>query len=184
MEIVKVKSENGIRTVEITTDKKKETAKPKFDWAKNEKEIREKIKKKNEEIREIMMDYLITEKTEYERDLEYIKKKEGAYEKYIRANWPEVLQPTARTVTYEKWQTVVFIEDGWNVRLIKNIKVGKNEYGDRYGKIKGVIFSIESPDEVNDEIKMGINKGTKDELYQAVMKHNALVCDINKMVRW
>lgn len=179
MEIVKCKSENGIKTVKIEREIKIE--KPVFDWAKNEREIRERDRKQNEDIKEIFMEFLISEK---DKDLEYIKSKEGCYERYIRTYWPEVLKQTERDKTIEKWQTVVFIEDGWNVRLIKNIKVRVSESGYRYGIVKGRVFNIDEPDEVADEIKMGINKGTRQELYMAVLKNNALVCDINKMLEW
>lgn len=176
MKFEKVKSETGVKFVKVKSEKdeteKPESMKPEI----NEKEKR--VKEKEKMIYEILKTFCAKEK---DRDAEYIKRMEGRYERYIRKYFPEVLVRKEINHSYDKKETVIFM-DNREIYAIKNITVYYDGiFGEKIIKIKNYYFNVNEPEIVNEKIKYKEKEMDRKDLYMARIKTGAIMCDIAQM---
>lgn len=167
MKLEKVKSETGVKFVKVKSEKD-ETEKP--------ESVKPEISEKEKMIYEILKTFCAEEK---DRDAEYIKRMEGRYEKYIRKYFPEVLEKKEYGKIWHKKENVIFYYKG-KILAVKYINVYRNGEEKRFniGKFN---FRLKQPETVEKKITFKNKEMEAKELYKAVIKLGAIMCDVKEM---
>lgn len=167
MKLEKVKSETGVKFVKVKSEKD-ETEKP--------ESVKPEISEKEKMIYEILKTFCAEEK---DRDAEYIKRMEGRYEKYIRKYFPEVLEKKEYEKIWHKKENVIFYYKG-KILAVKYINVYRNGEEKRFniGKFN---FRLKQPETVEKKITFKNKEMEAKELYKAVIKLGAIMCDVKEM---
>lgn len=114
-----------------------------------------------------------------DKDEEYIKSKEGCYEKYIRTYFPEVLEKKEYGKIWHKKENVIFYYEG-KILAIKYINVYRNGDEKRFN-IGKYNFRLKQPETVEKKITFKNKEMEAKELYKAVIKLGAIMCDVKEM---
>lgn len=164
----KVKGQKGLVFVKVEKDEteKTESVKPEI----NETDEKEKM------IYEILKTFCAEEK---DRDAEYIKRMEGRYEKYIRKYFPEVLEKKEYGKIWHKKENIIFYYNG-KILAVKYINVYRNGDEKRFN-IGKYNFRLKQPETVEKKITFKNKEMEAKELYKAVIKLGAIMCDVKEM---
>lgn len=163
----KVKAQDGVKIIELKSEKQEPVK-------------CEKRKTKDREKENLIIKILKAFEKEKEDPIEeYLKKVDGRYERYIRKYFEDVLIPAEKKLKYGKKETVIFYHEG-KIILIKSITVYR-ENKKRTLRIKDFIFNVKSPKTVTDKIKYEEKEMKKEDLYRAIIKTNAIMCDVKQM---
>lgn len=167
MRIEKVKGEKGLKLVKVKTEKVK---------TEKVKSVKPKIDEKEKMIYEILKTFCVEKK---DPDVEYMEKAEGRYEKYIRKYFPEVLEKKEYGKIWHKKENVIFYYKG-KILAIKYINVYRNGEEKRFniGKFN---FRLKQPETVEKKITFKNKEMEAKELYKAVIKLGAIMCDVKEM---
>lgn len=167
MRIEKVKGEKGLKLVKVKTEKVK---------TEKVKSVKPKIDEKEKMIYEILKTFCVEKK---DPDVEYMEKVEGRYEKYIRTYFPEVLEKKEYGKIWHKKENVIFYYKG-KILAIKYIDVYRN--GDEKRFNIGIYnFRLKQPETVEKKITFKNKEMEAKELYKAVIKLGAIMCDVKEM---
>lgn len=167
MRIEKVKSEKGLKLVEVKTEKVK---------PEKVQSVKPKINEKEKMIIKILEAF---EKEKKDPDVEYLEKVEGRYEKYIRTYFPEVLEKKEYGKIWHKKENVIFYYKG-KILAIKYINVYRNGEEKRFN-IGKYNFRLKQPETVEKKITFKNKEMEAKELYKAVIKLGAIMCDVKEM---
>lgn len=170
----KVKGEKGIEFVSVGEE---------YGRVKNKKVKNEKVKNKKVMSEKIKMIIAILKEFEKEiesRDEIYLKRKKGCYEKYIKKNFPDTLEPEKYDKKYGNKKAVVFM-DSKKIYAIKNITV-YYDGGEKTARIKKYTINIKRPEFVEEKLNYRGKIIKRDDLYRAILKTNTITCDVWEMV--
>lgn len=167
MRIEKVKGEKGLKLVKVKTEKVK---------TEKMKSVKPEIDEKEKMIIKILEAF---EKEKKDPDVEYMEKVEGRYEKYIRAYFPEVLEKKEYGKIWHKKENIIFYYNG-KILAVKYINVYRNGDEKRFniGKFN---FRLKQPETVENKITFKNKEMEAKELYKAVIKLGAIMCDVKEM---
>lgn len=174
----KVKGEKGIKYIPVMSEKLQKQKSVKNKKVKNKKVKNKKVmSEKAKMILAILKEF---EKEKEDRDELYLKRKEGCYEKYIKKNFPDTLEPKKYDKKYGYKKVVVFMDDK-KIYAIKNITVYYNG-GEKTARIKKYTIKIKRPEFVEEKLKYNGKMIKRDDLYRAILKTNTITCDVWEMV--
>lgn len=164
----KVKGQKGLVFVKV------EKVKP--EKQRKVKKVKPEINEKEKMICEILKTFCAVKK---DPDEEYLEKVEGRYEKYIRKYFPEVLEKKEYGKIWHKKENVIFYYKG-KILAIKYINVYRNGEEKRFniGKFN---FRLKQPETVEKKITFKNKEMEAKELYKAVIKLGAIMCDVKEM---